>query len=214
MILKLEQSGHTRNDCYYREYKDKFLSHFKLQRETAAQGTLLRDLNNMASQNGTQPHAQFQNHVNQGMSALGRAGFTGLDVLQLAKLLRPQSSDPALEDISAVCAGFEGASHCIASLLHDGSSRNDKSLVALHRYVDYVPLIVDTELVQGVCQGLARILRGSFNFNDPGAAERCSDFLRESVEVRDKREYLKQRKRRLALAKLELTEYGFWTSSQ
>lgn len=73
---------------------------------------------------------------------------------------------------------------------------------------------MDTELVQGVCLGLATALRGSFRFNDASAAERCSDFLRESVEVREKREYLKQRKRRLGLAKEELTEFPFWTPTQ
>jgi hypothetical protein len=122
MLLKLEQSGHTRNDGYYREYKDKFLSHFKLQRELAGRSTLLRDLNNMASSSGTQPHAQFVNHINQSISTLGRAGFPGISVLQLAKLLPPQSSDPALEDMAATCAGFEGAFHRVASFLHDGSS--------------------------------------------------------------------------------------------
>jgi hypothetical protein len=100
------------------------------------------------------------------------------------------------------------------SFLHDGSFRNHTFLVALHRFVDYVPLIVDTELVQGVCLGLATALRSSFRFNDPNSAERCSDFLRESVEVREKREYLKQRKRRLALAIVELSEYPFWTPTQ
>jgi hypothetical protein len=122
MLLKLERSGHTRNDCYYREYKDKFLTHFKLQRELTARSTLLRDLNNMASPNGTQPHAQFVNHINQALSALGRAGFPGIDVLKLAKLLASQASDPALEDMAAACAGFEGPSHRIAPFLHDGSS--------------------------------------------------------------------------------------------
>ena len=121
MLLKLEQSGHTRNDCYYREYKDKFLSHFKLQRESAAGITLLRDLNNMASPNGPQPHAQFINNINQVKSTLGRAGFPGIDVPQLAKLLTSQSSDPALEDMAAVCAGFEGASHHITSLRDESS---------------------------------------------------------------------------------------------
>ena len=86
--------------------------------------------------------------------------------------------------------------------------------MALHRFVDYVPLIVDTELVQGVCRDLATTLRSGFRFNDPSAAERCSDFLRESLEVRERREYLNQRKRRLALAKEELIEFGFWTPSQ
>jgi hypothetical protein len=119
MLLKLERSGHTRNDCYYREYKDKFLTHFKLQRELTSPSPLLRNLNNMASPNGTQPHAQFVNHVNQAISFLGRAGFPGIDALQLAKLLASQASDPALEDMAAACAGFEGASHRIASFLHD-----------------------------------------------------------------------------------------------
>ena len=67
------------------------------------------------------------------------------------------------------------------------------------------------ELVQGVCQDLATILRKSFTFSDSDAAERCSVFLRESVDVREKREYLTQRKRRLALAKEELSGHGFWT---
>jgi hypothetical protein len=109
MLLKLERSGHTRNDRYYREYKDKFLSHFKLQRDTATHGTLLRDLTNMASTSGAQPHAQFKNHITQGLSSLGKAGFSGLDELDLAKLLHTQASDPALEEMAAACAGFEGA---------------------------------------------------------------------------------------------------------
>ena len=206
-LLKLERSGHTRNDSYYREYKDKFLTHFKLQRELSARSNLLRDLNNMASPNGPQPHAQFVNHINQAVAALGRAGFTGIDVLKLAKLLSSQPSDPALEDMAAACAGFEGVSHRIAPFLHDGSSLNHKFLVALHRFVDYVPLIVDMELVQGICQDLTTILRKSFTFSESGAAERCSDFLRESVDVQEKREYLKQRKLRLARAKEELSDY-------
>ena len=122
MLLKLERSGHTRNDCYYREYKDKFLTHFKLQRELTARSSLLRDLNNMASPNGTQPHAQFMNNIKQAVSALGKAGFSGIDELKLAKLLASQPSDPALEDMAAACAGFEGASHRIAPFLHAGSS--------------------------------------------------------------------------------------------
>jgi hypothetical protein len=122
MLLKLERSGHTRNDRYYREYKDKFLSHFKLQRELASKNTLLRDLNNMASPSGTAPHAQFVNNVNQATSSLGKAGFPGINPLQFAKLLPPHPSDPALEDMAAACAGFEGASHRIDSFLYDGSS--------------------------------------------------------------------------------------------
>jgi hypothetical protein len=70
------------------------------------------------------------------------------------------------------------------------------------------------ELVRGVCQDLANVLRKSFTFSEPDAAERCTDFLRESDEVREKREYLTQRKRRLALAKVELAGYGYWSDGR
>jgi urease accessory protein UreF len=69
----------------------------------------------------------------------------------------------------------------------------------------------DTELVQGICKDLTMVLRKSFRFSDANAVERCNEFLRESDEDRERREYLRQRKRRLASAIEELTEFGFWT---
>jgi ubiquinone biosynthesis protein UbiJ len=81
--------------------------------------------------------------------------------------------------------------------------------VALHRFVDYVPLIVDTELVQGVCQDLAKVLRRSLRFSESNAAERCADFLREPDEIQEDRERLKQKLDRLTRAKEELTD--FWS---
>jgi len=122
LLLKLERSGHTRNDQYYREYKDKFLSHLKIQRERTSTNTLLRDLDRMASPDGLQPHAHFTTQINQAISVLSKAGFRGVNVLELAKLLPRQASDPALEDMAAAYAGFEGVSHRVTSLLHDGRS--------------------------------------------------------------------------------------------
>lgn len=119
LLLKLERSGHTRNDRYYRECKDKFLTRFKLQRELVSENTVLRDLGRMASPNGTQPHAQFVNQINQIKAALGKAGFPQTDTLDLAKLLPAQASDAALEDMARASAGFEGAPRRIASSLHD-----------------------------------------------------------------------------------------------
>jgi hypothetical protein len=80
----------------------------------------------------------------------------------------------------------------------------------LHRFVDYVPLIVDTELVRGVCQDLAITLRQSFRFSHPDAAERCADFLREPDEVKVEREHLKRKMQRLTRAKEELS--NFWST--
>ena len=119
LLLKLERSGHTRNDRYYRECKDKFLSHFKLQRELPSSNTLLRDLARMTSPNGTQPHASFTAQITQGKAAFQKAGFPPIDTLQLAKLLPPQASDSALEDMARANAGFEGTPRYITFPLHD-----------------------------------------------------------------------------------------------
>jgi hypothetical protein len=115
LLLKLELSGHTRNDRYYRECKDKFLSYFKMQRENASGSTVLRDLGRMASPNGTQPHAAFVTQVNAAKAALTKAGFSQVDDLQLAKLVPTLGSDSALEDMARASAGFEGAPHLVAS---------------------------------------------------------------------------------------------------
>jgi hypothetical protein len=86
---------------------------------------------------------------------------------------------------------------------------NHGLLVVLHRFVDYVPLIVDTELVQGIRQDLAFAFRKNFRLNEHNAAERCREFLREPSGVQGERERLKQKLHRLALATEELTD--FWS---
>jgi hypothetical protein len=83
-------------------------------------------------------------------------------------------------------------------------------IVALHRFVDYVPLMIDNVLVRGICEDLANVLRKSFNFSEPSAAERCDSFLQEPLEVKKERDHLKQRANRLARAAEGL--HDFWAS--
>ena len=121
LLLKLEKSGHTRNERYYRECKDAFLTQLKIQRDLASKNPVLRDLQRMSSKSQVQPHAPFVGAVTQAIAQLSKAGFPRVDELDLAKLLRPQASDPALEDMAKATAGFEGASPTCHSLpLHDG----------------------------------------------------------------------------------------------
>ncbi|KAH9024286.1 P-loop containing nucleoside triphosphate hydrolase protein [Lactarius hengduanensis] len=187
LLLKLEHTGHTRNERYYREYKDKFLSHLKMQRELAANSTVLRDLDRLASPNGVQPTTAFTSAITSAKTALSKAGFPVIEDLAFARLLPPHPTDAALEDMAKASAGFE---------------------VALHRFVDYVPLVVDTELVRGLCQDLARVLRQSFKFNEPNLVERCREYLQEPPDVKGDREFLEQKLRRLARAEEELR--NFW----
>jgi Dynamin GTPase effector domain len=81
-------------------------------------------------------------------------------------------------------------------------------IVALNRFVDYVPLVIDTELVRGFCKDLSQILRRSFKFSEPGAAERCGNLLQEPLDVKRERDRLKRRYDRLTRASEELRD--FW----
>ena len=114
LLLKLERSGHTRNERYYRESKDAFLTQLKLQRDLASKNSVLRDLHRLASQSDSQPPATFASSITQAKSHLSKAGFPPIGELDLAKLLRPQATDSALEDMAKASAGFEGKSYPIA----------------------------------------------------------------------------------------------------
>jgi hypothetical protein len=83
-------------------------------------------------------------------------------------------------------------------------------IVALHRFVDYVPLVVDTELVRSVCEDLAPALRQSFKFSEPNLVERCRELLQEPPEVKKEREFLEQKLRRLSRAEEEVR--NFWVN--
>lgn len=78
----------------------------------------------------------------------------------------------------------------------------------MDRFVDYVPLVIDTELVRGICQGLKPALRKGLRLNEPDAAERCSELLREPQDLQIEREQLQQKLRRLQRAEHELRD--FW----
>ena len=110
LLLKLERTGHTRNERHYREYKDRFLSYLKMQRELAVKNPLLRDLHRLASPNGVQPPPAFATAISSAKTSLTKAGFTGIDDAAFARLLPPHPTDSALEDMAKASAGFEGES--------------------------------------------------------------------------------------------------------
>ena len=70
-----------------------------------------------------------------------------------------------------------------------------------------MPLVVDTVLVRGVCEGLRTTLRKSFRLSEPDAVERCHELLREPQEIQEERERLQQKLRRLNQAEDELRDF-------
>jgi len=190
LLLKLERNGHTRNDRLYRECKDQLLSHLKMQHELVRGKSMLLDLKRMSTPGDNKPHPSFISSVNSAKAHLGKAGFT-VDDSTLAKLVEAHIADPALEDMAKASAGFE---------------------VSLLRFVDYVPLVIDTVLVHGVWDDLANVLRQSFRFSEDNAAERCSYFLQESPETKIMRDQLEHKQVRLRRAAEELRRHGLWRS--
>jgi hypothetical protein len=186
------------------------LTQLKLQRDLASKNSVLRDLHLLASQSSEQPPATFTSSITQAKTHLGKAGFPPIAELDLAKLLRPQATDSALEDMAKASAGFEGTSYPIALPSYGGKPFLNRTelLVSLHRFVDYVPLVIDTELVRGIYQGLTVALRKSFSLSEPTSVERCRDFLREPQEVQVERQHLRQKLDRLNQAEDELRD--FW----
>ena len=74
--------------------------------------------------------------------------------------------------------------------------------------MDYVPLVIDTELVRGICENLTATLRKSFRLSEPGSMERCREYLQEPQEVQGEREHLRRKLHRLTQAEDELRD--FW----
>jgi len=118
LLFKLERTGHTRNEDYFRQCKDKFLNHLRMQRELALKNIVLRDLSRMVSQEKPPPHASFVSSITSATAALRKAGIPLANELQLAKLLPSHPTDSALEDMAKASAGFEGAPRRLISLLY------------------------------------------------------------------------------------------------
>jgi hypothetical protein len=88
-----------------------------MQRELAAGSTILRDLKRMASPGEVAVQPSFASQITAAKNALGKIGLPLTDELVFAKLLPSHHTDPALEDMAKVCAGFEGTSRPIVSLV-------------------------------------------------------------------------------------------------
>ncbi|KAI0262180.1 P-loop containing nucleoside triphosphate hydrolase protein [Gloeopeniophorella convolvens] len=192
LLVQLERNAHTRDERQFRQYKEKFFEHFKMLRPEKSGNTFLRDLARMKKGGQFSPPVAFVSGINAARKSLASLGLPLAEEGSLAKLLPPDPSDPALEDMARAYAGFE---------------------VALRRFTDYVPLAVDAKLVRGLGEGLASALRESFKLSEPGALERCREFLREPPKREAEREELRQKMDRLTRAAQELQTSWPWTSS-
>lgn len=116
-LLELEQRPSTLNGHYYADYRDKFLASYRAYRETDTSGPLIDKLKGYRPFQGTTLNGKsrvatvpsdFQESMTKVFSGLSEIGMTGIQAMDLPKLLPPDLYDPALHIMATVRAYFQG----------------------------------------------------------------------------------------------------------
>jgi hypothetical protein len=101
-LLDLERDPFTLNSHYLSDYKDKFLSEYRLKRQQDIHGDVL---NTLKDDLDWVSHGQVINDI---VSKLATLGIREVNSTDLAKLLKSDAMDPALEIMAEVRAYFQG----------------------------------------------------------------------------------------------------------
>ncbi|PCH35504.1 hypothetical protein WOLCODRAFT_145834 [Wolfiporia cocos MD-104 SS10] len=203
-LLELEQRPSTLNSHYYADYRDKFMSFYRAHREDEQNGAFVNKMKRfrpyIASPASTSPKGrnlfnntietrptELQESMAKIFSGLAEVGIPGIEAIDLPKLLPPDPYEPALNIMATVRAYFQ---------------------VAYKRFVDYVPMAVDYELVLGLHRngGLETALLKGLGISGEDGPRRCKEFLQEPQHVVTRRQELQKRWERLDTAKKELME--------
>ncbi|KAH9833436.1 P-loop containing nucleoside triphosphate hydrolase protein [Rhodofomes roseus] len=187
-ILALEQRPCTLNGHYYSNYRDTFMSRYRAYRTNSSSSDLMSKLERYPSAlRSVKMTTDFQLEVTTVLSGLSAIGISGTKATDLPKLLPTDPYEPALNIMACVRAYFQ---------------------VAYKRYVDYVPMAVDHELVLGLDKdgALESVLLKGLGITGPDGQRRCKDFLQEPPNVVTRRQELQKRWERLDTAKKELMD--------
>ncbi|KIJ25994.1 hypothetical protein M422DRAFT_192801, partial [Sphaerobolus stellatus SS14] len=172
-LLSVEGLPFTLNHSQLREYKEAFLAHYKdIRRRSKGQDAIVRRFQDSEAVLST----QFRNDLTDLTELLQRFGLPCTPT-DLQRLLPEDKFDPALDIIATVRAYFE---------------------VAFRRFIDLVPLVVDSEFVRFV-EGSART--SLIVELDVRSTDRCALWLQDSPEVVARRKELLATKQRLESAK-------------
>jgi hypothetical protein len=110
-LLKVEGEPFTVNNHYLADYKEKFLAHYRRARRDAKRKATLyksRSTVNILPASIGEPSKDVGDPVTEALTALSRAGYTGLTKEDLPKLLGQDAMEPALEIMAMVRAYFQG----------------------------------------------------------------------------------------------------------
>ncbi|KAF9807180.1 hypothetical protein IEO21_08339 [Rhodonia placenta] len=192
-LLELESRPATMNGHYYTDYRDKFLAFYRAHRESDENGSFVDKLRRYKPCTTNPRRAispteyQYQESISKVLSGLNEIGMSGIVATDLPKLLPSDPYEPALKIMATVRAYFQ---------------------VAYKRFVDYVPMAIDHELVLGLSRdgSLENVLLKGLGITGAEGQRRCQEFLQEPRDVVKRRQELQKRWERLETARKELMD--------
>ncbi|KAH9474808.1 Interferon-induced GTP-binding protein Mx2 [Psilocybe cubensis] len=202
---KLEQKWpFTMNTHYYRDYKAKFLAQYKSAREEHAK-------NAKAPLKITFPQPPSTNTTAFG-TTIPRPNVFG-DGTSNTISFKPIEPAESSKSTPVAEANHEAQTKTTSS--SEADDRNAAALeimaavrayfqVAYKRFIDYVPLTIDAELVDGLAQDLLPTLYSQLGINGPKGDAICKDFAQENRKTATRRVELTKKLERLMAGHNEL----------
>ncbi|ESK87720.1 hypothetical protein Moror_1821 [Moniliophthora roreri MCA 2997] len=192
-LVNLEGRPYTSNTHYLCDYRDKFLGHYKGQRQQAKTPWLMHQ----CLVNGAGPEMQKV------ISALAAIGVEAKPE-DIQRLLPPDEMEPALKIMAEVRAYFQGEiPH--PNIRSSPIADFDSFAVAYKRFTDMIPLAIDYELVRGLERNLLQTLFTGLKIHGADGHRICGDFAQESPQIAGRREELSQKLERLLSAVEQLS---------
>ncbi|KZT04830.1 uncharacterized protein LAESUDRAFT_813931 [Laetiporus sulphureus 93-53] len=182
-LLEIEQRPRTWNEHYYRDYREKFLTHYKGSRPEYSNMPLLQKLkSHEAAPDSDSSLAESISKITAGFSEIGIHGVKPAD---LPKVLPSDPCEAAISIMASVRAYFQ---------------------VAYKRFADNVPNAIDHELILGLNreQAVVAVLRETLGVGGPDGFRLCSEYVKEDSVIALRREELKHKRDRLLKAQKAL----------
>lgn len=208
-LLDLEDKAFSLNTHYLSDYKSKFLAYYRSARRKNNHNVIMDSINAYAPPANPTPAVSSKQApnpvygVSKVLSGLTEMGFNGVQANDLAKLLRTDNMEPAIEIMADVRAYFQGISLCDFAF---SVTFDQMFTVAYKRFSDNIPMAIDRELVCGAGRDILPLLRNGLGLNSLEAHRICKELAQENTSVANRREELLKKLQRLDEASQQLLQ--------